>query len=142
MCDPLPEFLSDLGRATVGSSSFDDPASELMRAEGDPLLLRAVLSRKGREWPLQSRPASPELLVALDSASGGRSTAPGRRHFDMEPLISLSLEPERFVPTSEEYGKSVEAGDITAAPDGMARRMFLAVTCAVALVLTIYLLSK
>lgn len=133
---PLPEFLSDLGRAAVGSSLIDEQALELMRAAEDPLWLRAVLCRAQAAGPLQSRLSSPELLVCLETVSGGRPAAPGRRQFDVEPLVSASLQPEPFLPTEEDRGEATSMAD----EDIIVRETGLAMACAVVLVLLIHLL--
>lgn len=107
------ELLVDVARMAGRSSAKDDLTSELMQAAADPLLLRSVLCRRQLEAPRSVGLRTPDLLVCPGAPGQARHPTSGHRRFAVDPLLTTSGHPERFVPTPDQCDED---------DPGMARR--------------------
>lgn len=103
------DLILDLGNALARQRSSDCLSEDLMRVADDPLLLKAIIARHGREaGDILSKRQFHVRVETLDfGVRTGRLKVGTLPYGADDPLKSESLYPEEFEPSAEDESQSL-----------------------------------
>ena len=115
MALPDCNFLRELGSARVRADGLDEVSAQvLMCLATDPLLVHRLVNENQSLQPERQERVRLPLLDVVQLADTRSRLKAGYGYGSLEPLHPDSLRPDVFLPSTEDYKKSVSVASVSA----------------------------